>query len=199
MTDLNDFFGELASKRVMPDVMLDLETMGTRPDSPIVAIGAVTFDVDTYTIGQHFYARVDLQSAVDLGARMDPSTVIWWMQQSDDARREITSGNRFHINEALQDFENWLREYTGPVTATKIWGNGATFDNVILKEHYLRSSPNIEPPWKFWNDRCFRTVAARYANIEKDERKGTHHKAIDDAIFQVEHLFKIRRVLKGAR
>lgn len=197
MSDLTDFFGEPAANGAMPDVMCDLETMGTRPDAPIVAIGAATFDVDTYTIGKHFYVRVDLQSCVDQGARMDPSTVLWWMQQSDDARREITSGQRMPISQALVSLDKWLRENSGPETATKIWGNGSDFDCVILKEHYLRVG--LEPPWRFWNSRCFRTIAARYANIEKGERKGMHHNALDDAIFQIEHLFKIRRVLKGQK
>ena len=73
-------------------IMIDLETMGTRPDAPIVAIGAVAFRPDS----QHkdgemelggiygtFYMTIDLAKSVREGAVIDPDTVMWWMQQSD--------------------------------------------------------------------------------------------------------------------
>ena len=41
------------------DIMLDLETMGTGPNAAIVAIGAVAFDLQAGTIGDHWYRWVD--------------------------------------------------------------------------------------------------------------------------------------------
>ena len=86
------------------EVMLDLETMGNGPDAAIVAIGAVAFDIETATISPRgFYVRVDLESAIGSGGVMDPSTVIWWLQQSDEAREEITrlAGGVTEAEEAL--------------------------------------------------------------------------------------------------
>jgi len=74
-------------------IMIDLETMGTRPDAPIIAIGAVSFDVDTDWVWRTFYVNIDLQSAVSAGAKIDPSTVMWWMKQSDEARRLLPPAN----------------------------------------------------------------------------------------------------------
>jgi DNA polymerase III epsilon subunit-like protein len=54
-------------------VMLDLETLGHTPGSVIVSIGAVKFGggkiLDT------FYHRIDAQSCVEHGLKMDVSTV----------------------------------------------------------------------------------------------------------------------------
>lgn len=61
-------------------VMVDLETMGKKHNAPIVAIGAVVFDPATGSIGESFYKVVCLESSVNWGAVIDPSTVIWWLK-----------------------------------------------------------------------------------------------------------------------
>jgi exodeoxyribonuclease VIII len=71
------------------DVMVDLETMGTSHTAPIIAIGAVVFGNNATHDNEEFYETISLQSAVDSGAVIQPSTVLWWMQQSDEARAEF--------------------------------------------------------------------------------------------------------------
>lgn len=79
------------SEHTFPEVMLDLETMGNGPDAAIVAIGAVAFSLERAEISPSvFYRLVTLESAVRQGGSIEPSTVIWWLQQSDEAREEIT-------------------------------------------------------------------------------------------------------------
>lgn len=182
---------------MMPDVMLDLESCGTRPSAPIFAIGAVTFDMQTLELGERYYMTVDMGSCVADGAVIEPDTVYWWLQQSEQARVGITRGSRMDIRLALADFADWLRQHSGPESATRMWGNGSGFDCVILRAHYERAG--VTPPWEWWNDRDFRTLKALYPNVERDEVKGVAHNALDDAIAQVEHIFKIRRTLRGAK
>ena len=45
----------------------DLETMGTKPDAAITAIGAVAFDLKSKTLGKEFYVVVDLASSMAAG------------------------------------------------------------------------------------------------------------------------------------
>lgn len=45
--------------------------------------------------------------------------------------------------------------------------------------------------------RCFRTLKNLWPHIEPAKRTGTHHNALDDAIWQTEHIFTIRRSLRG--
>lgn len=167
----------------MLDVMLDLETMGNGPRAAIAAIGAVEFDIPSREIGDLFYAVVDLESAVAAGGVIDASTVCWWMRQSDEARQLFAQGGE-HIALALQQFSTWLAD-RGPVDEVRVWGNGAAFDNVVLGSAYTALS--LPQPWRFWNNRCYRTVKSLHPEV-KMVRVGTYHLAVDDAESQARHL-----------
>lgn len=170
----------------MNGVMLDLETLGNRPGSVIVAIGAVCFGGGQ--LGEEFYVRVDPQSCVDVGLEMDVDTVMWWMRQSDEARAEICRGG-IPLVQALSAFSAWMAG-TGE---RDVWGNGASFDLPVLGAAYRAC--RMQQPWPFWRDRCFRTVRALYPHVSL-ERSGTHHNALDDAKTQALHLMRICEVEK---
>ncbi len=179
-------------------IMIDLETMGTRPSSPIVSIGAVAFhgekrhkdgDTEQGDIVSTFYDIIDLTWAVRDGAVMDPETVIWWMRQSDEAREAITRRG-IEPKVALARFSHWVGQW--PIEG--VWGNGASFDNVILSETYARLG--MKAPWPFWKDRCYRTVKNFFPEIEY-ARSGVHHNALDDARTQALHLIELDRQAGG--
>ena len=72
--------------------MIDIETMGNKPGSAIVSIGAVMFDPKNWEDPDKkskFYSTINLQSCLDCGLEVDGSMVYWWMQQSEDAREGI--------------------------------------------------------------------------------------------------------------
>lgn len=162
--------------------MTDLETLGNSANSVIIAIGAVKFDANG--LGEEFYEVVDAESCVQAGLDIDASTVMWWMQQSDESRAAFKRKG-IHIAEALQKF----LQFCG--SDDKVWGNGASFDNTILSNAY-RKIPR-EQPWKFWNDRCYRTMKSLYPQVPMT-RQGTHHNALDDAKSQALHLIAIAKV-----
>lgn len=171
----------------MQDIMLDLETMGSGPNAAIVAIGAIEMDLERHLLGERFYAVVDLASSIAAGGVMDPSTVLWWMRQSDDARQALLEDGE-PIETVLQLLADWLGE-SAPPEEIRIWGNGAAFDNVILAEAYRRL--DMEVPWKFWHDRCYRTLKAQHPGVPAPNT-GTKHNAIDDAERQALHLLAIQ-------
>ena len=177
----------------MNDVMLDLETMGTSPDSAIVAIGAVGFDPLRGELGAEFEHVVSLDSAVAAGGQMDPSTVMWWLRRGDAARAAIAGGGLLpvSIEKALEDFASWLRQIFGD--SVRVWGHGADVDNVILGRAYRRLGK--EQPWGTFNNRCYRTVKNLRRDIEMD-RSGTHHVALDDARSQAAHLIKLLKAIR---
>lgn len=171
-------------------VMIDLETMGTRPNAPIIAIGAVAFDATS--ILREFYVNVYLGSSVTQGkAVISPETVMWWMKQSDEARAAFNTDNAYSLEGALSELKVWLD--WGKVDG--VWGNGATFDNVILREAF--NNVGVLCPWPFWKDKCYRTVKGAYPDVTIT-RDGTHHNALDDAIYQAQHLVAINQAAGGA-
>ena len=168
----------------MTHCMLDLETMGNGNRAAIIAIGAVIFD-ESGVKDEGFYAQVSLDSSVAHGLEMDTSTVLWWLGQSDEARAAF-KGNEaaWPLGQTLYEFKNWLEGFHN----VQMWGNGAAFDNTILSAAYRKC--DMEQPWKFWNDRCYRTMKSLFPDV-KCERFGTHHNALDDARTQAWHLIEI--------
>lgn len=167
----------------MQDIMIDLETMGVTADAAIVAIGAQAFDLTTGQLGDAFYRCVDLGSAVANGGTIDPSSMMWWLSQGDEARGALLA-NRRPLGQVLLDFGDFCRQQ-GPAEALRVWGNGADFDCVILASAYRRF--HLTRPWGPFGNRCYRTIKSLHRDI-KLERTGTHHNALDDAISQARHL-----------
>ena len=174
----------------MKNVMIDLETLGTKPGSVILSIGAVKFGKEG--LGDEFYAAIELDSATRSGLTIDASTVAWWMDQSEEARKVFTESPRDPLFAALKNLQTYLRKGCTE-SDVKIWGNGADFDNVLLAAAY--DVVNLPVPWKFYNNRCYRTMKSMSA-VPKPDREGVHHNALDDAKYQALHLVSI---LNGGR
>lgn len=171
----------------MLDVMLDLETMGNGPDAAIVAIGAVGMDLRNGTLGKDFYATISLESSVEAGGQMDPSTVLWWMRQSSAARDELVAGDGKE-SEVVFRFYEFLKN-NSDFDTLRVWGNGVDFDNVIMESALRRHRLDI--PWRYRNNSCYRTVRKLFPDVGMVIREGTLHNAYDDARNQALHLIKI--------
>jgi len=176
----------------MKHLMIDLETMGTKSNAAIVSIGAVFFE-EGKGLGEEFYARINLQSAVDYGGIIDPSTIIWWLQQSEEARKEIYSPEEtYSIQGALELFSNYAGQYRESKLEC-VWGNGADFDNIILGSAYERIGQ--KKPWSYAQNRCYRTLKDLFRGpIIWDKREGVHHNALDDAKYQAKHALRMLEV-----
>lgn len=167
----------------MLDIMLDLETLGNGPRAAIRAIGAVSFDMNGVDDDCVFYAKVNLNTCVAAGLELDPDTVLWWLAQGEAARAEMCRGEGMPLNEALDYFEAFVAG-----RQVRVWGNGAAFDNTILASAYR--ALGRPTPWKFYNDRCYRTMKSMHPHVTMP-RSGTHHNALDDAKSQAAHLIQI--------
>ena len=178
------------------DLMIDTETMSTAEDAALLSIGAVFFDLHSETLGPRFCRTIHLGSSAAAGGRIDASTVLWWLRQGDEARKAVAYGGE-PIEKVLQDFAQWVAE-TCRIEDCRPWGNSASFDLTIVRTAYERLG--LKHPWIHWNERDFRTVRNLCPAVEYDTKaKGEGaHNALTDAIFQAEHLFKIKRAKKGS-
>jgi len=105
--------------------------------------------------------------------------VRWWAEQSEDARAIFNHPEAKPLPQVLAEFAAWLPK------DSRIWGNGAGFDQPILAAAYR--AVGIPLPWEFRNERCYRTLKALAPDV-KIRRTGTHHNALDDAVSQADHL-----------
>jgi hypothetical protein len=177
-------------------IMLDLETLGTRPGCAILSIGAVFFSsTHEEWKGPTFYAPVNRLSCLAVGLHEDPATVAWWRGQGSEARVVLAAadlGATPGLAAVLDTFSAWV-EANALSKDVQVWGNGADFDNPILSAAYVAAG--LPQPWGAYSGRCYRTLKALHTK-EKLVRSGTHHNALDDAVSQAEHAVRILKALK---
>ncbi|WP_089576786.1 exonuclease [Escherichia coli] len=178
-----------STSRLWHHLMIDLETMGKNPDAPIASIGAVFFDPQTGEQGPEFSKIIDMGTC---GGTVDISTIEWWLVQSSEARTAILV-NQIPLDDALLQLREFISEHSDE-KFVQVWGNSATFDNVILRRSYERQG--IPCPWRYTNDRDVRTMVALGLVMDFDARnvttfEGERHNALHDARYQAKYVSAI--------
>jgi hypothetical protein len=174
-------------------LMFDLETLSTRNDACIVAIGAAVFNRDQRVIdsGQWLIAREAWTGHID------PATVGWWLEQSSDAQHATfpRTGLVLPHTAATDLHALWNRH-----ACKTIWANDPHFDFVILenwwRRHRLTATiqyPTIPFafPFKYNTPRSYRTIreiASKmgWTDEMNSAARGMYvsHCALDDACAQ---------------
>ncbi|HDD8532019.1 TPA: 3'-5' exoribonuclease [Escherichia coli] len=178
-----------STSRTCDHLMIDLETMGKNPDAPIISIGAIFFDPQTGDMGPEFSKTIDLETA---GGVIDRDTIKWWLKQSREAQSAIMT-DEIPLDNALLQLWEFIDENSGEFFV-QVWGNGANFDNTILRRSYERQG--ITCPWRYYNDRDVRTIVELGKAIDFDARtaipfEGERHNALDDARYQAKYVSAI--------
>ncbi|MCI9825594.1 3'-5' exoribonuclease [Escherichia coli] len=176
----------ISTSRTCDHLMIDLETMGKNPDAPIISIGAIFFDPQTGDMGPEFSKTIDLETA---GGVIDRDTIKWWLKQSREAQSAIMT-DEIPLDDALLQLREFIDENSGEFFV-QVWGNGANFDNTILRRSYERQG--IPCPWRYYNDRDVRTIVELGKAIDFDARtaipfEGERHNALDDARYQAKYV-----------
>ncbi|EGN2973050.1 exonuclease [Escherichia coli] len=175
--------------RVWHHLMIDLKTMGTNPDAPIISIGAIFFDPQTGDMGAEFIKTIDLETA---GGVIDRGAIKYWWKQSREAQSAIMT-DEIPLDDALLQLREFIDENSGEFFV-QVWGYEASFDNVILRRSYERQG--IPCPWSYYNDRDVRTIVELGKAIDFDARtaipfEGERHNALDDARYQAKYVSAI--------
>lgn len=209
------------------DIMLDLETLGTGPNALILSIGAVWFNpymrqTATQMLEQNpfFFTAISINDSLFNNFDIDASTLDWWKSQSDKARDFVFYPHEDdvkNVKDALIAFQGTVKTVSEDQDTVKLWGNGVTFDNMILQNYYQKMDIKFPVHYKNW--RCFRTLRSIFPVIHKsasgvkihdfsiptdvripflyeeptwDEEPGLiRHHALHDAASQAAHVTKI--------
>ena len=171
------------------NVMIDIETMGHTPNSAIVSIGAVRFNIETGETVNSFYTKIDLQSCLDAGLEVTASTIEFWMKQNDEVRLELFKDDRESLRSALVRLYNFTEE------SDYVWGNAPSFDCVILTNAYRKL--NLNPKWSFYRERDFRTISQlNPLVIDRHPKNKNTHNALSDCYRQIKILCDVLNQLK---
>lgn len=178
----------------MKDIMIDIESLGRMPNAAILSIGAVRFSLEHNTIdeGSPFYRVVKLKSAFSSGGKLDPATLLWWVNQPDDSREAIFSNEAqagaIEMLYALNEFSDFITDQGHERNEVQIWSH-KEFDIPILANAYARF--NQEVPWHYRMTRDLRTLQGLYRRLgflqeigtDRNRPEGSHY-ALEDAIQQ---------------
>ena len=163
-------------------LMIDCETLDVGERPVLLSIGAVVFN--DQQILHYFDAGISTESTTDFDVSQD--TLDWWSEQSLAAREQAFSGTE-NIKDALIRLVNFYTQHE----CTEIWSKGALADirwiNNAL-DHF-----DIERPWKFYKEFCFRTLLKSVPQFEIPFT-GTPHSALDDAIHQAKQFIEIKKM-----
>ena len=171
------------------DLMLDIETLDTKPTALVLSLGLVWFDFDNPEVvpyeGKHHKIELRDQQR-ELGRTISVDTVMWWMEQSKQAQLGLSSPftERTPVATLHGIVEGAVQE------ADRIWAKGPDFDCVILANMF----PAIK--WPFWKHRDVRTILD-VARIKERRFEGIAHNALDDSINQANALREAVAKLRG--
>jgi exodeoxyribonuclease VIII len=158
----------------MADLMIDLEGLGTGPDTTILTIAAQAFDpLGSGYLEQKYYARITLESQENRSIQQ--STIDWWATQPAAARDEaFCEEGRIDLDQALDSLGKLIWH------SKRIWAQGPTYDMNILEHAYKSYGKPI--PWQFYAVRDSRTVFSLWPDLPKPP---TSHHALEDCRRQI--------------
>lgn len=154
--------------------MIDLEGLGTGPDTTILTIAAQAFDpFGEQDFKQQYYARVTLESQENRSIQQ--GTIDWWATQPAAARDEaFNEQGRIPLDQALDELGKLIWH------SKRIWAQGPTYDMNILEHAYKSYGKPI--PWQFYAVRDSRTVFSLWPDLPKPP---TSHHALEDCRRQI--------------
>lgn len=160
--------------------MIDLETLGSNPKSPVIQVGLVFFTregIQTQSI-----LTVDFDDALRHGDA-DGSTIKWWLERPKEAQETLFKNPR-----PTKEVADIITKLIESQNANYYWAH-ATFDFPILQSMFRSLDMKYPLPYK----RCYdlRTLEFLAGPIEWDKREGIYHNALDDATYQAKHAIKL--------
>ena len=176
-------------------ISLDTETGGIQTGSVVYQIGAKCLNN-----GALFSVYISPASCLRAGLLMDVSTQEWWAKQDQEIRARVQGGT-VSLQEALTQFTAWIdaqtwTRYAGGENFPKleVWMNSPSFDSekILGPAYKVCGWPGV--PWKYHQERDFRTLAAWYGDYQKPEGA---HDALVDAIAQGDYIAaKLKEIRK---
>jgi hypothetical protein len=189
------------------DIMLDIETLGVGTNAAIIQIGAVAFNAEgdnptLWTNSPDALASADqgIRINVDLTRSKYPgeinaSTIEWWFKQSDEARASVFAGGpmeRMGLGDALQTFVHWINRVGAGRNKVRLWSNGPTFDEMIVRQAFDRYGMDFHQTVSFRNSRCCRTLFDLSTGLGWNAKQAAaaapddivKHDGLGDAVFQ---------------
>lgn len=161
-------------------VMIDIETLGTRPDAVVLSVAAVAFDEDGRSAAfGALHLALSVEEQLVMGRSVDAETRRWWAEPERAPQFDAICGMpKTQGSDAMMQLDAFLAETAGEY----VWSKGNNFDPVILADLCRQlGRPEITPFWRWRDVRTALTVTG----VEMPPVEGAHD-ALADAIAQAD-------------
>jgi len=169
------------------NLMIDLETLDTKATSVIVSVGVCAFDESAIHDKQYFV--LECQEQLDRGRTVSFDTLEWWFRQDKAVTDAAFNQKKMDVDRFLDG----LGYFCSKNGIRKVYAQGTDFDIAMLSHIHNQYKKQI--PWDFWLVRDTRTIYDMM-KTEKHTREGTHHNALDDAVYQAECVIQAFKEIK---
>ena len=164
-------------------LMIDCETLDIGERPVLLSIGAVVFDDNG--IYEYFQADIDIESSKQFGFTVSQSTLDWWDQQDPIARNMAFYGKE-RVDIVLQKLVAFYKNHGSPEIRSQAPLPDIPWITNAL-DHF-----DIERPWKYYKEFCFRTLLKSAPKFEIPFA-GVPHNALDDAIHQAKQFIQLKK------
>lgn len=136
--------------------VIDFETLGLKPDTKVLSVGIAAFELEEF-VEDHvdfkpnlYFSRISQEEQEN--RTTDQSTIDWWTQQTESARKLTFEGIKAPPKQVLVE----INEFLLLEGVQYLFGNGKEFDNVIWRN--MCEMYGIKPTLGFWTDMDLRTL-----------------------------------------
>lgn len=190
------------------DIVVDLETLGTRSNAPIFQIGAIAINIKTGEEYGYFNGLCDFQTLENI----DGGTLKWWLKTNHELFAQLCQqgeDNKLSAKDLISSFVAWIESMQNDVGVDNVylWGNGILFDNCILRANCEKYKINY--PIIYRNDRDLRTIYELAANkigvadgytfreTVKINEERIEHDGLSDARHEAKALIAAEEIIRG--
>ena len=171
----------------MNHLMIDIETLDTRPTAVVLSIGILRFDPFSRVQALEGSWTLDPAEQLQLGRTMSLDTVTWWMQQGYEARKKAFASE---LVCSLEDTQRDIIGILGSNNIGHIWANDPDFDCTILRDFV-----GHDFKWPFYKHRSIRTIKAifpeAYNPPGKEYGESVAHDPVEDCNKQAWHVMNV--------
>lgn len=166
--------------------VVDLETLDVVASAKIISIGVAFVTEESSSAVDAKFDKVHLLVDTGTNEQDDRATnersMKWWLERPEKLRARELSGT-LPLSYALGCLAGAMSGYD----ILGVWGNGAAFDNAIIR--HACDQFGLPDPWSYKLDMCFRTLRWMNPDIEPSAPFiGMPHSAVDDAVHEARWL-----------
>lgn len=171
-------------------IMKDIESLDLGPKSVVTQLAFVAFDMDDpedqFRVVSEY---LPIQPQIFLGRTINADTVIWWMNQSEEARagfKQNTGNDMDELTSLVNSFNRKLSQVIEGADDYEIWARGPQFDIVNIETLFGDCGEQV--PWKYDRVRDLRTLMKLAGVATADVIRPADqidHVALDDCRYQI--------------